>query len=196
MINAIGASEQTIGTESACNKGTMSKMRSVLLLMLILASCWAGIPNDPILNDINPQFIQDVPGNYRLPTDVEPTAYKITLEPFIDVPNADTNFTFKGSSEISLRVVRETRAITFHAKNLELNSYKVEYTDAKGIPGVIIVENEKEDFEKNFITLFLKSPLETGMKSVTLKLSYSGQINNYLKGFYRSSYLDKNNKRR
>ncbi|XP_039306340.1 aminopeptidase N-like [Solenopsis invicta] len=91
-------------------------MRFLLPLMLAVAACWASSPPfeiDP------PQAIEEILDDYKLPTNVIPTAYNITLDPIFDSDNETLKFTFRGKSVITLNITEETNIIKFHAKGLE-----------------------------------------------------------------------------
>jgi len=179
----------------------MSKMRFVLPLMLVLAACWASnVPGDPIFDDIYPQLIQEVPHDYRLPEDVVPTEYRIVLEPFIDTNLPDKNFTFTGSSVISIKVMKKISNITLHARDLVITNSRIEYQekDKTGKPeNKLHILSQIKDVEKDFQIFLLPKPLDPrNVSNVNLILNYDGKINNQQHGFYRSSYLDNENKRR
>jgi len=175
--------------------GTMSKMRFVLPLMLVLAACWASdMRGDPIFDEVHPQLIQEVPDDYRLPENIVPIQYHIELEPFIDIQTpSNKNFTFMGKSEIDIKVKKETSTITLHAKNMTFTKHELEYRDAKNNPMKIKINSTKPDLEKDFQIFTLNTPLKINMKNVKLILEYTGEINNQPHGFYRSSYLDNEN---
>lgn len=174
----------------------MSIVRFLLPLVLASATCRAG---NPIFEPVEPVIFDVVPTDYRLPTNVQPTNYNISLVTYVDINAADLNFTFEGTSIISLEARRSTNKITFHAKELNIQSTELEYeTTEKGKPIMkfIRITHVSQDKQRDFVHLTLAKyiPLPE-IKKYTLTLTYKGKINDQLRGFYRSSYLD-NHKRR
>lgn len=157
-------------------------MRYLLPLILVLATCWAGIP---IPESVIPQPIQEILDDYRLPKDVIPTNYVIELTPYLDTKDKK-NFTFDGQSEIDLEIKKNnTKTITFHANELNITKVKLIYS---GKPIEII--SQEINKQKDFITLNLKEELNSTFKNIKLFLSFTGVLNDNLRGFYRSSYQD------
>ncbi|KMQ91241.1 aminopeptidase n [Lasius niger] len=170
----------------------MLTMRYLLPLMLVLATCWAG---NPIFDSVAPELIQEVPDDYRLPKNVVPKNYVIELTPYINTGD-EKNFTFDGKSEIYLQVKENnTTTITFHAKNITLHSVNLTYEKPEPQIKEDTFLNFKEDKYKDFITVSLSNPIDTGTKNVKLSLSYTGVLNDELRGFYRSSYKKGNETR-
>lgn len=161
-------------------------MRYLLPLMLVLATCWAS---NPIFDSVAPELIQEVPDDYRLPKNVVPINYVIELTPYINTGD-EKNFTFDGKSEIDLQVKENNiTTITFHAKNIKLNSVNLMYGEKlePQIKEDTLLEF-KEDKHKDFIIVSLPNPINTTTKNVKLSLNYTGVLNDELRGFYRSSY--------
>ncbi|XP_018399656.1 PREDICTED: aminopeptidase N-like [Cyphomyrmex costatus] len=163
-----------------------------LPLMFVLAVCWAS---DPISDDVAPQLLEEISDNYRLPLDVVPSEYNIALQPIFESPN--NNFTFKGESVITLNIIKETNTITFHAKEIDIikNSIKLTY---KNKNESITVDSSdiqfKEDINKDFVTLVFNKPIPI-TTNANLFLHYTGKLNDKLRGFYRSSYQNKEGKK-
>lgn len=165
-------------------------MKSLLLLTLVLATCWAS---DPFSDDVPPRSIPEVSGNYRLPADVRPTEYKINLEPIFESSNENTSFTFNGSSEITLEVLNNTNIIKFHAKELNFSKITLKYENQSFEIDINKIDT-KDPLERNFVTLTLEKNL-TLTKNLKLFLNYYGKLNDELRGFYRSSYENKEGKK-
>jgi len=166
--------------------GIMLTMRFLLPLILVLVACWAS---DPIFNDVSPQFIEEVE-SYRLPKNVVPTNYKIELEPIFESEDKNKSFTFNGKSEITLDIEKETNTITFHAKELEFIEIQLAYNKTEKIDIKSLIKNTKKDFVTlTFNTIIPKT------KNALLVLKYTGKLNDQLRGFYRSSYQNKEGKK-
>ncbi|XP_043263382.1 uncharacterized protein LOC122403732 [Colletes gigas] len=116
---------------------------------------------------------------YRLPKDTEPTRYEITLEPDL------VNFKFNGIAVITFDVLNDVDAVTLNQKNLTLA--KADVT----LPKYTVRSLEKDDDFELLIIRFNET-LKKG--TYTLTIEYSGELNDKKRGFYRSRYLDKDNK--
>lgn len=165
-------------------------MRYLLPLILVLATCWAGIP---IPENVNPQPNQEMTtDDYRLPKDVIPINYFIELTPYLDT-NDEKNFTFDGYSEIDLEIKENTKTITFHANQLKIaDDVKLSYSqNGKSIKILKTEINEQMDF----VTLNLEEELNSTLKNIKLSLNFTGVLNDNLRGFYRSSYQNGNKTR-
>ena len=119
-----------------------------------------------------------------LPTAVRPIHYDLTIEPDF------TNFTFKGRAIIDVEVKEETSVVTMNATELKFQNVSVSGVQAVSQANVALDEpNERVavslvDSEGNPIVL------KAGSK-VSLAIEYTGDINDKLAGFYRSTYEDK-----
>ncbi len=115
---------------------------------------------------------------YRLPANVRPTAYRLTLTPDLE------NFTFTGQVSIDLRVSEATGRIMLNAAELQIASATV--TDEYGvtIPAAGILLDEKR--ERAALTFPRSIPRGTA----TLSMEFSGVLNDQLRGFYRCRYTD------
>ena len=115
---------------------------------------------------------------YRLPPNVRPTAYRLTLTPDLE------NFTFNGQVSIDLQVSESTGRILLNAAELDITSASI--TDAYGgpMPASGILLDEKR--ERAFLTF----PREIATGRATLSMEFSGILNDQLRGFYRCRYTD------
>lgn len=163
-------------------------MRFLLPLMLVLAICWASIP---LSDDVPPQPMEEVLENYRLPNDVVPTEYNIKLTPTLESTDKK-NFTFDGTSEITLNVSKLTKTITFHAKELDIKeNVELKYKEEKSNQIKILKPKIVKDFQKDFVTLVFDTDIPK-IENAKLSLHYSGKLNDKYRGFYKSSYQNKN----
>ncbi len=115
---------------------------------------------------------------YRLPTNVRPTAYRLTLTPDLE------SFTFTGEVEIDLQVSVPSGRVLLNAAELEISSARV--TDEYGvvIPASGIIADEKR--ERASLTF----PRAIPRGKATLSIEFSGILNDQLRGFYRCQYTD------
>ncbi len=111
--------------------------------------------------------------SYRLPRTVIPTHYALRLEPDLK------SFTFAGQIEIDLQVSEPTDKIV-------LNTAEIEIVEARvGDIGVIDIKHDDE-YERAYLSL--ESEIATGEH--VLEITYTGLINDQLRGLYRSTFTD------
>ncbi|XP_052816194.1 puromycin-sensitive aminopeptidase-like isoform X1 [Mya arenaria] len=111
----------------------------------------------------------------RLPTNVVPVNYDVTLKPSLK------SFTFEGSETIQVTVVEPTKAISVNCIEIEVKSVQYQADGGSEITGTIEYKKENE------IAVFtFPEQLPAGKGS--LKLTFTGELNDRMKGFYRSKY--------
>jgi aminopeptidase 2 len=115
-----------------------------------------------------------------LPTNVVPTHYKLHLTPDF------TTFKFAGNLAVTLDVKKPTRSIVLNALELELNHVEV---DANG--KVVKSKTVTMDEEGQIATFDFEEELAVADAKTTLKIVFTGVLNDKMAGFYRSSYIDK-----
>jgi hypothetical protein len=62
------------------------------------------------------------------------------------------------------------------------------------VPGEVTVVNHERDEQRQFLNLRLGQTLPAG-KQYELSLEFTGELNDQLQGFYRSSYIEDNQTR-
>ncbi|XP_006618740.2 aminopeptidase N-like [Apis dorsata] len=149
------------------------------LLLLCLTICQANF----LFGDtIDPQ--EEKQYMYRLPTDVVPSSYALSLEPNLD------NFTFTGSVDIAIEVKVEVNNITLNQKNLNIKSVNLKNLDGKTNDVKVKIDDLAEEEE----LLIIKPENDVIKKgNYILTINYSAELNDQKRGFYRSRYIDKNN---
>jgi puromycin-sensitive aminopeptidase len=127
-------------------------------------------PHDPAANP------------YRLPRTVRPRRYDLTLEP--DLESA----TFAGHETVAVDVLIETSEVVLNAVEIEIDAATAEI-QADGAPGgEQLVAKVAVDEETERATLAFERPLPVGR--ATLSLQFRGVLNDRLRGFYRSTFVD------
>ncbi|MSQ10229.1 MAG: M1 family peptidase [Dehalococcoidia bacterium] len=116
-----------------------------------------------------------MPDDVRLPANVRPTRYDLTLTPDLEA------FTFEGSIAISVELAEAIDVITLHA--LELTIHEASVTQADGAVRKATV-SFNEDAET--ATLMLDKVAFAG--DATINIRFAGILNDQLRGFYRSTY--------
>ncbi len=112
-----------------------------------------------------------------LPKNVRPLSYTITLEPNFD------DFTFKGEEFINVEVLQPTDSITLNAIEID-----VKFCEVMAGGGVYGPAETKFDEEAETVTFRFNETLPTG--NARLEIGFTGELNDKLRGFYRSSYKD------
>ena len=113
----------------------------------------------------------------RLPENVRPVHYSLTLEPDL------TSFTFAGREEIEVTVESPTSEVTLNASELSVSRASIETENGESEASAI-----EHDEEQERLTLRFASPLPAGR--AVLRLDFTGELNDQLRGFYRSTYMD------
>ena len=114
---------------------------------------------------------------YRLPRTVEPTRYRIELVPDLDQAR------FSGSVEIDVQVHEPADRVVLNSAELEISAASVVRPS-----GDVLEVRTTLDEASERLALSLPVPLEEG--EATVRLSFSGTLNDKLRGFYRSTFTD------
>lgn len=112
-----------------------------------------------------------------LPANVRPTHYQITLQPDMD------KFTFDGLEVIDVEVLETTSEIVLNATELKVPAGML-IKDGQWIRASAITLDE----ENETVTLAFPNPIEPG--PAQLDLRFVGELNDKLRGFYRSQYVN------
>lgn len=125
--------------------------------------------------------------NYLLPGEVVPTSYNLKLIPHF----GEDDFTFDGEVDIYLKVIKDTKIVTMHSKELNITEdailYNIDYnTTRKG--------KVSHDQSVDFLKIDFGYSLWTNT-SFKLSLKFRGVLNDDLKGFYRSHYTNSEGKK-
>ena len=107
---------------------------------------------------------------YRLPRTVLPSRYEVSLAPDLD------NAGFTGSVTISAEATAAADEIVLNAIELDIHSVSV-----NGQPATFTLNEELE-------RLVIAQPVTPG--TVTIDISFTGTLNDKLRGFYRSTFID------
>lgn len=134
--------------------------------------------SDSNANSNATQIVMDV----RLPRAIRPILYDVKLLPFLIVDN----FTFIGEVEIKIMIIEDCKNITLHSVSLKIHQNLTRVYDMKTNISIPIKKQYFVD-EKQFLILELNGKLEKG-KEYLIKMKFEGILNDYLQGFYRSSY--------
>eukprot|EP00795_Rhopilema_esculentum_P013378 gene13378-4237_t len=134
----------------------------------------------------------------RLPTSVVPSNYEIKLQPNLQ------DFKFKGSQIVDLEVKNQIKQITLNSVDIDISEA---YLNAEGSGNYVKFDDywvlEKGSFVADLksskisydtvaetATISFPSPIPNG--NAKLILNFTGELNDKMKGFYRSKYKDLN----
>lgn len=111
----------------------------------------------------------------RLSPRIRPVRYTITLKPDLE------RFRFEGEETIRLRLDHHTRVITLHASELAVGRAEVLHGQEKVFASKITYDKKRETVTFTFPKILPKGAL-------TLRLVFTGILNDKMRGFYRSAY--------
>lgn len=119
----------------------------------------------------------------RLPKNVLPRHYNLELTPDLQA------FKFKGQTSISVEIFEPTSQITLNAADIDISKVTIKTSsadfDAKNIEFSTENETATVTFEKEL-------PVGEGQ----LNFIFNGELNDKMKGFYRSKYFNSNGEER
>lgn len=167
---------------------------SCCLLLAVFSACLLGalvlVGKHYIYNNNGTEFIKSSRFRtslenkiFRLPKDVRPIHYDITLR-----PNLKTG-TFKGIVNITINITKPRRDIFIHNRALVIKTLNLSYDNNVVVP--VLNVNDKKSEQVFQITLKKNAK----PRIYYLFIEYSGHLGankSKLSGFYRSSYENKN----
>ncbi|KAJ8587988.1 hypothetical protein M405DRAFT_277524 [Rhizopogon salebrosus TDB-379] len=116
--------------------------------------------------------------DFRLPLDVKPTHYDLTVKTDLE------NSKFEGVVKIELDVKKETSTIIFNAADLKLNDASL-YSDTLKLKQVDTSRSLDDKAERGVLSF--STPLPAGSKA-TLSIAFSGELTGSMMGYYKSSF--------
>jgi puromycin-sensitive aminopeptidase len=120
----------------------------------------------------------------RLPDNVRPVRYQITIEPDLE------RFTFTGSETVEVEVARPTREVVLNS--IELVIQPATLTTAAG--KTLTSKKPRLDEKAETATFEFGEAVPAG--KARLRLEFAGTLNDRLRGFYRSRYTGPDGKER
>jgi hypothetical protein len=160
---------------------------AAVLLQILMTTSTLPLLDETVSSDITESNI-----DYRLPTNVKPIHYKITLGPLIEEPVPST---FTGKVIITVKVIEETGNITLHYNNLIIHGVNIKTA------GTVLPVSHMYDPVTDFWVISLNKSADDAEgtfkanEEYLIRVKYTGHHQDDMSGFYRSSYKDTENKR-
>lgn len=140
---------------------------------------------------------QSKPWNrYRLPSTLMPDSYSVTLRPYLFL-NEKGLYTFTGKSTVRFICKESTDVIIIHSKKLNYtNTAKGHMVNLRGVGGSQAPDIERTELVEptEYLVVHLKGPLQVG-GVYEMDSEFEGELADDLAGFYRSEYMDGNEKK-
>jgi len=112
----------------------------------------------------------------RLPKCVVPCNYALRLKPDLQ------KFTFEGHQDISVQTNATTKSIIMNCSEIEISDVTFEGEGQEFSKGIQVTYSKEDE------TVTLAFPEELKVGDGTLSMTFVGQLNDKMKGFYRSKY--------
>ena len=113
-----------------------------------------------------------------LPANVRPSSYKLMLTPDL------TEFAFRGEETVEIEILEPTAAIVLNCADIAIQSCRLTLADASAVAPVETSLDESDETA----TFRFADRLPVG--PATLEVHFTGELNDKLRGFYRSKYTD------
>ncbi len=113
---------------------------------------------------------KNIKESVRLSKNVSPTEYDIQLKPDLE------NFTFEGVETITLSILKSTKQLTLHSKEIEIETARIGEEFGK------VSYDEKSET----VTFAFQKNIPKG--KARLAIVFKGVLNDKMRGFYRSKY--------
>jgi aminopeptidase N len=172
---------------------TLSKDIEIILKTTKSNANWLQMNGKSLTEWTTSSAIKPEQINYRLPTNLSPYFYDLTLKPYIGPEEAYKNksFTFEGKQKIHFTCMDPTDRIVFHSIGSTLNAESLMLESKSDTTDLKVIKSIEYDLVRSFVIIKMSGECQKG-SNYTLSFDYGGKILEALYGFYRSSYKDTN----
>jgi puromycin-sensitive aminopeptidase len=115
--------------------------------------------------------------DYRLPNNVVPTRYELTVAPDLDAA------TFVGHERVELDVVTTTTCIVCNAADLQISNATLSWPGGSSGPVLLDIS-----FDTDLTRVSFTAPHQILPGPYVLECDFAGVLNDKLRGFYRSTF--------
>lgn len=136
---------------------------------------------------------------YRLPTTTRPRHYEVSLTPYFETaPAGLTPFSFTGDVNIYMRPTSWfANQIVLHCNDLTIQSLTVSYTDTTGVTHQIAAPNQEFTCVMPYSFLYIQTTeMMWSTQEYVISASFTGNLQENMRGFYRSWYVDSTGNKR
>lgn len=113
----------------------------------------------------------------RLPINCIPQHYTLELRPDL------VAFKFAGKAKVQIQILQPTDSIVLNALDIEISKTRLQVGETYLLPIKILLSPEQE-----IVSLFFDGTIPVG--PATLEMKFTGELNDKMKGFYRSKYFN------
>ncbi|XP_015605963.1 aminopeptidase N [Cephus cinctus] len=164
-------------------------MHRIEIIVFLLSLSFGSIVANNFPQYQDPEIVKELQDRlessltHRLPSNVVPDAYDLKIYTQIAIGN----FTYQGEVKIQLKVLSSTNIITIHKDNLTiLEKQTTVYSTVNQSNNFYTILAQDYNEKTQFYSVRLMEFLKPG--NYVLALSFVGEVNDGLFGFYRSSY--------
>lgn len=157
----------------------------IVLYFCVVAFANGMAPHEKLFDGLGAIANGQIYDHYKLPTSVRPMSYRLQVITHLENPE---NLHFEGEVAMQLTILEDTSNITLHSQNLTIDSSKILLENEKQSKNCIksVELNKKHDY----YIMQLCEPLQKG-ELYHLTIPFKAPLNEKLRGYYRSSYLDR-----
>lgn len=183
-------SSSNIATSEDHHHHDMSTSHSHGPSSLSSSSYLTSSPTRPVLTTSN---AQNEKVNYRLPTNIKPYYYDLTVATKFNDSSEPNDF--DGNIKIYFTCLLKTNKLILHMRDIDLINSTIHI---KGLTDQTFELHHlayKYEQKSNFLTFELNKEFQSN-HNYTISMQYKGYVKDDLTGFYRSSYIDNNKKKK
>ncbi|KAF2897047.1 hypothetical protein ILUMI_09126 [Ignelater luminosus] len=122
---------------------------------------------------------------YRLPKNVKPLRYFLTMEPHLRDTDLQKTFHYDGNVKIELEVLEDTKSITLHQLQLRIDNTTIELVNSNGKENIVV--DTSKDGRNETYTIHFGELVEIGIYNLTIG-NFSGELGDG-EGFFHAVYF-------